>query len=235
MSPGKRRLASSIRRQQKDPYGVVTFPPLGNEVRITMMLPTHAVLGLAVAAPLVALRPEIAPVALAGALVGSIVPDLDLYAGHRRTLHYPTGYAILSLPAVAVAVMATTTATVGIASVLVGATVHCRLDRYGGGLELRPWEGTSERAVYDHVRGRWRRPKRWIRYDGSPEDFLLLASLGVPLLVVLDDLFRIVVAAALVVGAVYAGLRRQLATLAPVVFGYAPDRLERYVPERYRP
>ncbi len=198
------------------------------------MLPTHAVIGLAIAAPLVVLRPEIAPVALAGALVGSILPDLDLYAGHRRTLHYPTGFALVALPAVGLAVAVSTTVTVGIAAIVAGAAVHCRLDRYGGGLELRPWEGTSDRAVYDHVRGRWRRPKRWIRYDGAAEDLLLLVSLGVPLLVALDDPFRIVVAVALAVGVVYAGLRRRLATLAPVVFGYTPDRLERHVPERYR-
>lgn len=199
-----------------------------------MMLPTHAVIGLAIATPFAVSRPELASIALAGALVGSIVPDLDLYAGHRRTLHYPTGYTLGGLPAVAIAAMVPTAGTVGVAFVLVGAAVHCRLDRYGGGLELRPWEGTSDRAVYDHVRGRWRRPKRWIRYDGAPEDCFVLISLAVPLLVVHDSSLRVVVALALGVGAVYAGLRRRLASLAPAVFGSLPDRLARYVPDRYR-
>lgn len=199
-----------------------------------MMLPTHAVVGLVLAAPLVAFRPELAPVALTGALVGSIVPDLDLYAGHRRTLHYPTGYALVALLSLVIAVLVPTPAIVGTAFFALGAAVHCHLDRFGGGLELRPWEETSDRAVYDHVRGRWRRPKRWVRYDGSPADVLLLASLGLPLVVVLEGPFRAVVAVALVVGGVYAGLRRQLATIAPVVFGYTPNWLERYVPERYR-
>ncbi|WP_121744479.1 metal-dependent hydrolase [Natronorubrum halophilum] len=199
-----------------------------------MMLPTHAVIGLAIAAPLVGYYPDLAPVALAGALAGSLVPDLDLYAGHRRTLHWPTGYALVTLPSVTLVVAVPTTVSVGVASAVVGAAVHCQLDRFGGGLELRPWEGTSDRAVYDHVRGRWRRPMRWVRYDGSPEDLALLVSIGVPLLVVLEGPFRAVVAAALVVGAVYAGLRQRLATIAPDVFGYVPDRLEGYVPKRYR-
>lgn len=199
-----------------------------------MMLPTHATVGLAMAAPLAAFAPEFAPAALAGALLGSVFPDLDLYSGHRRTLHYPTVYALLAVPAVTLAAVSTLPATVTLAAFLVGATVHCRMDRYGGGLELRPWEGTSERAVYDHVRGRWRRPKRWIRYDGSPRDLALLAALSLPLLVVLEGPFRVVASAALVVGVLYVALRRRLAALAPAVFEYTPETLSRYVPERYR-
>ncbi len=199
-----------------------------------MMLPTHAVTGLALATPLVVLAPDLAPGALWGAVLGSIVPDLDLYAGHRRTLHYPTVYTLLAIPAVGIGLVSQHLLAVGAAAFLAGAAVHCRMDRYGGGLELRPWEGTSERAVYDHVRGQWRKPKRWIAYDGSPGDLLALIALALPLLVVLEGAFRGIVATALVVGVVYVGLRRWLADLAPVVFGYAPDWLSRYVPERYR-
>lgn len=142
-----------------------------------MVLPTHAVMGLALAAPVLFIAPEAAPVALAGALAGSVFPDLDMYAGHRRTLHYPTLYPLLAVPSVVAAVFVSHWILVGFAAFLVGASVHCRMDRYGGGLELEPWRGTSERAVYDHVRGEWRQPKRWIEYDGSPKELLLLAAL----------------------------------------------------------
>jgi hypothetical protein len=108
------------------------------------------------------------------------------------------------------------------------------MDRYGGGLELRPWEGNSEHAVYDHVRGRWRRPKRWIRYDGAPEDAALLGVLGVPLALVLPPPFHWITVVALLVGITYGLLRRRLASLAPVVFGAVPGPLTEYVPERYR-
>ncbi len=199
-----------------------------------MMLPTHAIVGLAIAAPMTFLAPELATVALAGALVGSVFPDLDMYAGHRRTLHYPTVYPLLAIPAIALAAAAPTIETVSLAFVLVGAAVHCQMDRFGGGLELQPWENCSDRAVYDHVRGRWRKPKRVIRYDGAPEDFALALLLGVPLLVVLPSPFQWIVLCLLGIGGVYALLRRRLAAIAPVVFGYVPDRLKRYVPERYR-
>ena len=199
-----------------------------------MMLPTHVVVGLALAAPLVALAPDLAPAALVGALLGSVLPDLDMYAGHRRTLHYPTVYTLAAIPTVGVAALLVTPLAVGLAFLLVGAAVHCRMDRYGGGLELRPWEGTSDRAVYDHVKGRWLAPRRWVRYDGAPEDFLLAAAVGVPLVLVLDGPFLWVVLAALLVGGVYAALRRRLANLAPTVFGVVPEPFGEYVPERYR-
>jgi hypothetical protein len=200
----------------------------------TMMLPTHAVMGLAVATPVAISSPELGPAVLGGALVGSVLPDLDLYAGHRRSLHYPTGYTVAAVAAAVAAIVLLTPAAVASAALLAGAAVHCRMDRYGGGLELRPWEGTSDRAVYDHARGRWRTPKRWISYDGSPGDFLLLTVVGSPLAVVLESPVRWVVVGAILIGGMYALLRRRLATLAPTVFGAVPDTVQEYVPDRYQ-
>lgn len=197
------------------------------------MLPTHALVGLALAAPLALYAPEFAPAALLGALVGGILPDLDMYAGHRKTLHYPTGYPVAVAPAALLAVLWPTPATVALAFGLLAAATHCRMDVYGGGLELRPWESTSDRAVYDHARGEWLPPRRVIAYDGSPGDLALAALVGIPLFVVLDGAFAVVVAAALVVATVYVALRRFLAELAPTVFGRVPKPLSEYVPERY--
>lgn len=199
-----------------------------------MMLPTHAVVGLAIATPLVTLAPDLAPAALTGGLFGGIFPDLDLYSGHRKTLHFPTGYVVAAVPAAGIALLAPGPITVGFACFAFGAVAHCRMDRYGGGLELEPWEETSDRAVYDHARGEWREPKRWIPYDGSPRDLLLLTAVAVPLLVTLAWPFRGVVGLALLTGVLYVILRQRLAALAPVVFGYVPEWLSAYVPDRYQ-
>lgn len=199
-----------------------------------MMLPTHVLAGLAIATPIVVVSPDHGTTALFGALVGSIVPDLDMYWGHRRSLHYPTGYTLVAVPAAFTAVLLKSAVPVALAFVLIGASLHCRMDRYGGGLELRPWEATSDRAVYDHVRGRWRKPKRWIRYDGAPEDVLIAVLLGTPLFVILERPFRWLVVALLLIGVVYGVLRRRLAALAPVVFDNVPKSVSRYVPDRYR-
>lgn len=197
------------------------------------MLPTHALVGLALATPLALYAPEFAPAALLGALVGGVLPDLDMYAGHRKTLHFPTGYPVAAVPAALLAVAWPTAATVALALGLLAAAAHCRMDVYGGGLELRPWEGTSDRAVYDHARGEWLPPRRFIAYDGSPGDLALAALVGVPLFVVLDGAFAVVVAVALAVATVYVALRRVLAELAPTVFRRVPEPLSEYVPERY--
>jgi len=199
-----------------------------------MMLPTHVLVGLALAAPLAMLTPDHAPVALSAALAGSVLPDLDLYAGHRRSLHFPTGYALAAVPAVVAAAVVGSTLFVGVAVGLVAATVHCRMDRYGGGLELRPWEATAERAVYDHVRGEWRAPKRWIRYDGAPEDVALAGLVGFPLLFLFDGPFLAVVVLSVSVGLAYGALRRRLATLVPAVAARLPESATPHVPERYR-
>jgi hypothetical protein len=199
-----------------------------------MMLPTHAVVGVTITAPLIAIAPEHATAALSGGLVGSVFPDTDMYAGHRRTLHYPTGYALAAVPGAGAGLILGTPLSVALAFALIGAALHCRMDRYGGGLELRPWEATSDRGVYDHARGRWRAPKRWVRYDGAPEDVLLLVLLGLPAVVVLDPPFRWVAGLALLVGGVYGLLRRRLAEVAPAAFRRVPAPLSGHVPERYR-
>ncbi|QLK26355.1 metal-dependent hydrolase [Natrinema zhouii] len=203
-----------------------------------MMLPTHALIGLALALPVSVIAPEFADIALTAGLLGGILPDLDMYVGHRKTLHYPVYYSALALVAAPVAVLVPTAAMVAATFLLLGAAVHSVMDVFGGGLELRPWEATSSRAVYDHHRGRWLAPRRWIRYDGAPEDLLLSAVIAVPLLLALDGVLRAIVAAAVVVAVVYTAVRRLLPTIAEVVItGYLvrtlPDRLLAVLPARY--
>ncbi|KPN32144.1 hypothetical protein SY89_02904 [Halolamina pelagica] len=133
-----------------------------------MMLPTHALFGMLLALPVAVLSPEHGPVALGAGLAGGILPDLDLYVGHRKTLHYPVGYSLLAGVAGVAAVVSPTAATVGVALLLAAAASHSLVDVFGGGLELRPWEATSERAVYDHYRGRWIAPGGGFATTGPP-------------------------------------------------------------------
>jgi hypothetical protein len=199
-----------------------------------MMLPTHALVGMVIALPVALSVPEFAPAALLAGLVGGVFPDLDLYSGHRRTLHYPTLYPVSAVPAALLALATLSPVTVGLAVGLAAAAAHCRMDVYGSGLELRPWEGTSERAVYDHVDGGWIRPRRLVAYDGSPGDLAIATAVAVPLFVLVESPFSVIVVAAVGVGGAYALLRRHLAELAPIVFGRVPDAFSSYVPDRYR-
>ncbi|WP_158855136.1 metal-dependent hydrolase [Halorhabdus sp. CUG00001] len=203
-----------------------------------MMLPTHALWGMVLALPVVWTAPEYAGIGLLAGFLGGVFPDLDMYVGHRKTLHYPVVYTGLAVPAVAVGIFVPSTLTIALAVGVTGAALHSRSDVYGGGLELRPWEGTSDRAVYDHYRGRWIGPRRWIGYDGSPSDLALSAVSAVPLLVITDGWLEVLVIASLGIAVVYTAVRRHLPSIGLVVLTDLAERVPGPVvdrlPDRYR-
>ncbi len=186
-------------------------------VRTPMMLPTHVLVGMSLATPVAIAFPGVAPVVVAGAVAGSILPDLDVVARHRQTLHFPTGYAVAAIPAGVVAVAAPTPATIGIATGIVAAAVHCRMDAYGGSHELRPWERNTDRAVYDHVRGEWQPAKRWVRYDGSRSDLFVSLIAAVPPVLLLPEPSRKIVVGAIAIAFVYTAFRRRVPGLIDVI------------------
>ncbi len=198
-----------------------------------MMATTHALVGVVLAAITLWIAPDAGPAVVFAGALGGLFPDFDLYAGHRKTLHFPMYYSIAALVAVGIGALVTNPVTVAVALFLVAAAVHSVMDIFGGGLELKPWEGTSDRAVYDHFRSRWIAPRRWIRYDGAPEDFLLGAVLGIPSLWMFDGTVHTLVLAALVVSGVYALLRKPLVSIAQRAVAALPSHVVDRVPERF--
>lgn len=179
-----------------------------------MMNTTHAVMGVALASPLVVVAPELAPMAALAGFAGGSLPDLDLVSGqHRQTLHFPVYYLGAAIVACVVALLVTTPLTVGATVFLFSAAIHCITDAAGGGLELRPWEATDDRGVYVHPAGRWLRARRWIRYDGAPEDLLLAGIFSIPGVFLFDGAVRTLTVAALAVSVVYVAVRKRLPDL----------------------
>lgn len=177
-----------------------------------MMLFTHLLVGLLVgllAAPLGG-----GPPALAAGLVGGLLPDLDMVADHRRTLHFPVAFGAVGGPLALAGVLTGSTGALLLGTLLVAAWCHSVMDVFGSARELRPWDRTSSEAVFNHALGRWHAPRRFV-YDGSPGDFalcLVLAGLvhwhGDPLG---NGIALLLVAPA----AIYTLSRRRLATLIP--------------------
>ena len=198
-----------------------------------MMATTHALFGAVLALGAAWYAPDFAGVAVAAAFAGGIFPDLDLYAGHRKTLHFPVYYSAAALLALVFAVLLPSTPTVVLASFLLAAAAHSAMDVLGGGLELKPWLGRSDRAVYDHYRGRWLPPRRWIRYDGAPEDLLLALSLGALSLSAVDGPMALAVAGAMVVSTVYAAFRKPLVRLAEWLVPRLPHGVRVRLPDRF--
>ncbi|WP_233752221.1 MULTISPECIES: metal-dependent hydrolase [Halostella] len=179
------------------------------------MATTHAFVGLALASAVAALDPALAMPAAVGGAAGGLFPDLDLAGAHRKTLHYPVYYSVLAVPAVALAVLFPSALAVAAALFLVSAAVHSASDMFGGGLELKPWEATSDRAVYVHPTRTWIRPRRWVRYDGSPEDFVVGALFSVPALLTFGGRIRTLVLAALAGSLAYTVFRKRIVEWAP--------------------
>lgn len=198
-----------------------------------MMLPTHALSGMVLALPFTLLFPDLTAYALVAGLIGGIVPDMDLYSGHRKSLHYPVYYSLFASVAVSTAVVIPGPVTIAAAVLFLGAAVHCLTDSLGGGLELRPWEGTSDRAVYNHYSDRWIRPRRWVRYDGAPEDFVAALVLAAFLFTVVDGPFRTIVVLAVVVAGTYTVVRRVLPTVATAIVSLLPPPVHPLLPARY--
>ncbi|WP_254525226.1 metal-dependent hydrolase [Natrinema caseinilyticum] len=180
-----------------------------------MMATTHVFTGLAAVAPVAYVVPEFALVLAVGAIVGGLVPDFDLVLTHRRTLHFPVAGLAVAAPAAVLAAVAPSGPTLALAAFAVAAWLHAASDAIGGGPEMDPWNDRTDRAVYDHVRGRWIRPRRWIRYDGAPEDAAIAVALAVPAFVVFDGWLTAVVVGGVVVSLIYALLRRRLVAWTP--------------------
>ena len=198
-----------------------------------MMATTHAFVGMAIGVVVAAVVPELAPVIIAAAILGGFFPDFDLYAGHRKTLHFPVWYAVAALGSGVLALVGGHPLAIAVTVFLTAAAIHSIMDMFGGGLELKPWEATSERAVYSHYHGRWLQPRRWIRYDGAPEDFLLGAAVAVPMLLVIDGVFWTLTVAMLSISFGYMLVRKHLVILAAILLARLPPLVRDYVPSRF--
>jgi hypothetical protein len=198
-----------------------------------MMATTHALAGVALAVVVGAFAPDLGPSAVVAAALGGVFPDLDLYAGHRKTLHFPVYYSVAALAAALGAAIVSTPLSAAVALFLAAAALHSVMDVAGGGLELKPWLGTSSRAVYSHYHDRWLPPKRWIRYDGAPEDLALAGWFAAPGVVFLDGPLRQGVLAALAISAGYVLVRKPLVRVAERLVAALPAHTLGYLPERF--
>lgn len=197
-----------------------------------MMATTHVLAGICLGLVTAAVAPvESGSVVLAAAALGGLLPDIDLLWEHRRTLHFPAWGTIAALVATAVAVVVPTAATVAVAAFLASLALHSVSDVIGGGLSLRPWVPSSDRGVYEHLRGRWHPPRRWIRYDGAPEDAFVAVALGLPAYAALTGLARWAVVGLLAVSVVYAAARRFIVDGGEVLVRRLPAGVLRLIPE----
>ncbi len=198
-----------------------------------MMATTHALYGMAVGATLLPIAPGLAPAAMVVGFVAGFLPDLDVYANHRRSFHFPVYAGLTAIPAVTFAVLVPSLLTVLLATALVAVALHAVMDAAGGGLSLQPWEDQPDRAVYSHFHGRWVPPRRIVAYDGAPSDLLFALAAGIPLLAVTTGPARTLVAGTLLFSTGYVVVRKRLVGIVSVAVRYTPRSLHVLVPRRF--
>lgn len=174
-----------------------------------MMIFTHVLVGILLGAAVSVTGSAAAETLVLAGAVGGGFPDSDMLFVHRKTLHYPFGYAVLAVVASIGALWFSTIALVVSAVALGAAAVHCLMDVLGGGKEMRPWLELDDRAVYDHVRGRWLRPQR-LFYDGSKTDFAVSVVAAGTGWYLLPPRFDGLIAGVLLVSAAYVLVRRRI-------------------------
>lgn len=184
-----------------------------------MMTTTHALFGALLGATTAQFAPVATPEAVVVGFVGGALPDVDLLASHRRSTHFPVYAGAVAAPASALTLLVGTPLATFLAILGLAAAAHCLMDVFGGGLEHRPWEATSERGVYDHHNGRWLRPRRWVRYAGAPEDFVLGAAFAAPVLAVTSGRLWWGLLSVVVGSGLFVAVRRRLPPLAERIFG----------------
>jgi len=173
------------------------------------MLFTHALIGVLLSAVVAAVTPvPTASLVVAGA-AGGLLPDADMVAVHRKTLHFPVGFgAVAVLSGVLTLLLGgATAALVFVASA--AAAVHCWMDVLGGGKEIRPWLETDDRAVYDHLRDRWITARR-VFYDGSKPDLVVAATAGAASAWLLPPAYDALIGVLLASSVAYVALRRRV-------------------------
>jgi hypothetical protein len=199
-----------------------------------MMATTHAFVGAALASLTLFVAPAAAPAAMGAAFLGGLVPDFDLLLAHRRDLHFPVLGWVPAIGALVAAGLAHTVASIALAAFLVSFAVHPVMDIFGGSTEPEPWRQTTDRAVYNHFRGEWHSARRWIRYDGAPED-LGTASFGAAVVLTLvTGPFHDVALAALAISIAYTLVRKRLLELVALVRDALPSAIETHLPDRRR-
>ncbi|WP_335998685.1 metal-dependent hydrolase [Halorientalis halophila] len=199
------------------------------------MATTHAFVGAALASVTVLVAPEVAPAAMTAGFLGGLLPDLDLAFEHRRTFHFPVLAPLCALPVIGLAAVAPSPTTITLAAFAVGLGVHATTDIFGGSTEPCPWRYTCDRAVYDHLRGNWLDARRWIRYDGAPEDLLVAGVAALPMLLLGSTANRSLALGALALSAGYVLIRKRLWDVVDVLRRICPEPLERFLPVREWP
>lgn len=107
-------------------------------------------------------------------LVGGFFPDIDRWEkfglSHRKTLHYPIGYGLISIVTMVFGRLESSILLTGVSCFLAGAWLHSFMDIFDG------FWVDIEKGVYEHITGKWIKPLDWVPFATTREWSLQLLS-----------------------------------------------------------
>lgn len=178
------------------------------------MVFTHILLGIALAAIVSLLLPVNPNTLVVAGLVGGGFPDIDMLLTHRKSLHYPVIYSILSVMLLIVYAFSGSVLVILLLLGTSAAALHSIMDILGGGKEMRPWRKTDNRAVYNHITKEWIHPLR-VFYDGSATDLILAILLGAIAIWILPRRLWPLILGLILLSVLYTLLRRAVTKWIP--------------------
>jgi hypothetical protein len=146
-------------------------------------------------------------------VAGGLLPDLDVIFNHRKTLHYPNIYLMIGSFLVLLFYLTNISAILFVGIIFSSSFVHCFLDILCSGSTIKPWRESDDKAVYDHLRGKWIRPKG-LFYDGSIRDMILLSISSASLYYIAEfsDILIYFILLNVILGLFYTSIRRKYPT-----------------------
>ncbi|MFC6825983.1 metal-dependent hydrolase [Halopelagius fulvigenes] len=133
-------------------------------------------------------RPELGGIVALCAFFGGVFPDFDAFRWeHRKTLHFPVYYGVVTLLLLSLAVVSDSVVVVAGLYFFGAAALHCYTD-YFVGIDKPSDETDGDGVLYLHPRGKWVGPKKIIDHAGSSGDLLVGILLAVPPLLYYSDL-----------------------------------------------
>jgi len=184
------------------------------------MLTTHILIGGAFGS-LVALfiPPYVFPAVVAG-MVGGLLPDIDTFLHHRKTMHWPVIGTISVAIALPLFLSYPSPLTASLFFFLGGFSLHAWSDVLSAGDELRPWQEKDDRAAYNHLKQEWITARRLV-HDGSLFDFLLSIGAAATIYLLTDGLLSSLLIALVSISLIYSTVRKKFVK-------HAPDHINSY-------
>ena len=176
------------------------------------MLPTHISIGLILFLLISNIYKDYSSLILLASVIGSIFPDLDMiYMKHRKTLHPIFIYLFLSILFLLMASIINNLYIILLFVIFLASFIHTLFDIFGTGAEKYPWKHNNNDAIYSYLLQKWIQGRRYIAYDGSPMDLLLLLCCSI-LFIEYNDIieYNIIIYICILIGLIYTLLRKRL-------------------------